>query len=63
MAHLEFALTVNLPVTIHLPMPATARLRLSGFGEPPKYVKSLHVGLYLGVLGYYFTYFWGLGRV
>ena len=29
--------------------------------EPPKYVEQWAFGLYLEVLGYYFTYFWGLG--
>ena len=29
---------------------------------PPMYVEELPFGLYLGVLGHYFTYFRGLGR-
>ena len=30
--------------------------------DPQKYVEQLPFGLYLGVLGYYVTYFWGPGR-
>ena len=30
--------------------------------EPQKYAESWHLGLYLGVLGYYFTCFWDSGN-
>ena len=33
----------------------------TGLPGPPKYVKYWPFGLYLGVLGHYFTYFGGLG--
>ena len=35
---------------------------LSPYLDPLKYVEIWSFGLYLGVLGNYFTYLWGLGR-
>ena len=35
--------------------------KLTRVPEPQKYVEYWLLGLYLGVLGYYFTYFWGPG--